>query len=171
MKQKDIKLILEMLDVQRVYDNKVFEVHNVNKFTEDMINMATLDEVGELVHELKANWCWWKFTQEPVEIEKVLEELIDIWHFVLSYDNHFSSLHLENTKECFECVNNLIERHREMIRKYGLHYALCIIPQTGPSRMCYLIAASESLGFTMQQVYEAYLKKNAINYQRLEEGY
>ena len=43
--------------------------------------MAILDEIGELTHELKANWCWWKKTQAPVDNEKVLGELVDIWHF------------------------------------------------------------------------------------------
>jgi dimeric dUTPase (all-alpha-NTP-PPase superfamily) len=49
-----------------------------------------LDEVGELTHELKANWCWWKKTQPPVDEKKVLGELVDIWHFVLSWQNNFN---------------------------------------------------------------------------------
>lgn len=34
-----------------------------------------------------------------------------------------------------------------------------------------LIAITEYLGFTIEQVYEAYCEKNKINYQRLESGY
>ena len=34
-----------------------------------------------------------------------------------------------------------------------------------------LIAITEYLGFSIEQVYEAYCEKNKINYQRLEEGY
>lgn len=34
-----------------------------------------------------------------------------------------------------------------------------------------LIAITEYLGFTVEQVYEAYGDKNKINYQRLERGY
>lgn len=34
-----------------------------------------------------------------------------------------------------------------------------------------LIAITEYLGFTIEQVYEAYCGKNKINYQRLESGY
>lgn len=34
-----------------------------------------------------------------------------------------------------------------------------------------LIAITEYLGFTIEQVYECYCKKNKINYQRLKEWY
>lgn len=34
-----------------------------------------------------------------------------------------------------------------------------------------LIAITEYLNFTIEQVYEAYCGKNKINYQRLESGY
>lgn len=34
-----------------------------------------------------------------------------------------------------------------------------------------LIAITEYLGFTIEQVYEAYCDKNKVNYQRLKEGY
>lgn len=39
---------------------------------EEKLNLAILDEIGELTHELKANWCWWKKSQAPVDNEKVL---------------------------------------------------------------------------------------------------
>lgn len=34
-----------------------------------------------------------------------------------------------------------------------------------------LVAITEYLNFTIEQVYEAYCDKNKVNYQRLEEGY
>ena len=77
-----------MLDMQRRLDDKVEEVHNCTIGIENL-EMALLDEIGELTHELKYTWCWWKKTQAPVDKEKVLGELVDIWHFILSWQNHF----------------------------------------------------------------------------------
>lgn len=40
-----------------------------------------------------------------------------------------------------------------------------------PYKLSMLVAISEYLGFTIEQVYEAYCEKNKVNYQRLKEGY
>ena len=66
---------------------------------------AILDEIGELNHELKADWCWWKKSQKPVDRSRVLEEFVDVLHFCLSQtlaeiataqhpDYHLSLIHI-----------------------------------------------------------------------------
>ena len=89
MTGKDVELVKEMLRMQESLDQKIMKAHDLKSISKQQLNMAILDEVGELTHELKGNWCWWKFTQKPVNIEKVLGELVDVWHFVLSYTNHY----------------------------------------------------------------------------------
>lgn len=80
--------IKNMLDMQRRLDDKVEEVHNCTIGIKNL-EMALLDEIGELTHELKYTLCWWKKTQAPVDKESVLEELIDVLHFALSYENQY----------------------------------------------------------------------------------
>ena len=133
--------------------------------------MAILDEVGELTHELKGNWCWWKKTQPQVDKEKVLGELVDIWHFVLSYQNNFNGC--ENG-----ILNNLMfERNSDSIlnllvtNEYKLSGELTDLATFDIYKMERLVAITEHLGFTIEQVYEAYCDKNKVNYQRLKEGY
>ena len=171
MKSKDIKLIKEMLDMQEKLDESIMKEYGLTEINEENLRMAILDEVGELTHELKGNWCWWKKTQSPIDYKKVLGELVDIWHFVLSYQNHFNKgkemlCNYINEKEM---SYTLLERLRS--KTLSLPFTLSHLVYYRNSIITVLIAITEYLGFTIEDVYEAYCDKNKINYQRLKEGY
>lgn len=168
---KEYDLIKEMLQMQKKLDEAIMEEYGLNEIDEENLRMAILDEVGELTHELKANWCWWKKTQAPVDKQKVLGELVDIWHFVLSYQNHFNfgeEARLSYLNE-EELSNGMLKRLRT--KKSNLSKVLTRLVIFESSIIPVLIAITEYLGFTIEQVYEAYSDKNKINYQRLKEGY
>ena len=171
MTSKEFELIKEMLQMQAKLDESIMNEYGLNEIDEENLKMAILDEVGELTHELKWNWCWWKKTQAPVDDKKVLGELVDVWHFVLSYQNHFNdgengilnALIFEGNSDN---ILNLL-----MTNKYKLSETLTDLATLNIHKMERLIAISEYLGFTVEQVYKAYCGKNKINYQRLNEGY
>lgn len=104
-------------------------------------------------------------------IKKVLGELVDIWHFVLSYQNHFNfgKETLLSFLDEVEISDRFLERFREGY--LTLPIALTLLVSDGNSIIEMLIAITEYIGFTIEQVYEAYCGKNKINYQRLKEGY
>lgn len=171
MKNNDVELIRKMLKKQAKLDKAIMEEYGLEELDEEKLSFAILDEVGELTHELKANWCWWKKTQPQVDEEKVLGELVDIWHFVLCEQNicNFGEMTLGSYLQEKEIVDTFLERLKskrvflplfltELVRRY------CYSIET-------LIAITEYLGFTVEQVYEAYCNKNKVNYQRLKEGY
>jgi dimeric dUTPase (all-alpha-NTP-PPase superfamily) len=171
MTSKEYNLIKEMLQMQEKLDEAIMKEYGLDEIDEENLRMAILDEVGELTHELKANWCWWKKTQAPVDKEKVLGELVDIWHFVLSYQNHFNfgeEARLSYLNE-EELSNGMLKRLRT--KKSNLSKVLTRLVIFESSIIPVLIAISEYLGFTIEQVYECYCYKNKINYQRLKEGY
>lgn len=171
MTSKEYELIKEMLKKQEKLDKSIMKEYGLNEIDEENLRMAILDEVGELTHELKANWCWWKKTQAPVDKQKVLGELVDIWHFVLSYQNHFNfgeEARLSYLNE-EELSNGMLKRLRT--KKSNLSKVLTRLVIFESSIIPVLIAISEYLGFTIEQVYECYCYKNKINYQRLKEGY
>lgn len=103
--------------------------------------------------------------------EKVLGELVDIWHFVLSWENNFNySRRLLFSKDYFiEDVKDILwslENNKGMIVQRFTqltHYPIRKVET--------LIAITEYLGFSVEDVYQAYCDKNKINYQRLESGY
>ena len=171
MTSKEYELIKEMLQMQAKLDESIMNEYGLNEIDEENLRMAILDEVGELTHELKGNWCWWKKTQAPVDNDKVLGELVDIFHFLLSYQNHFNdggngiSNYLMFNGNSDNILNLL------MNGEYKLSETLTELSTLNIHKMERLIARSEDLGFTIEQVYEAYCGKNKINYQRLKEGY
>lgn len=171
MTSKEYELIKEMLQMQKKLDEAIMDEYGLTEIDEENLRMAILDEVGELTHELKGNWCWWKKTQPQVDEEKVLGELVDIWHFVLSYQNHFNfgeEARLSYLNE-EELSNGMLKRLRT--KKSNLSKVLTRLVIFESSIIPVLIAITEYLGFTIEQVYEAYGDKNKINYQRLKEGY
>lgn len=171
MKNSDVELIKEMLQMQTKLDEAIMKEYGLDEIDEEKLNMAILDEVGELTHELKANWCWWKKTQPQVDGEKVLGELVDIWHFVLSWQNNFN-----NSEEGLLTDDEIMEKvddNRWSIEEYGkgIVIKLADLSYSPLWKVEPLIAITEYLGFTVEQVYSAYCDKNKINYQRLKEGY
>lgn len=171
MTSEEYDLIKEMLQMQAKLDEAIMKEYGLTEIDEENLRMAILDEVGELTHELKGNWCWWKKTQPQVDEEKVLGELVDIWHFVLSYQNHFNfgeEARLSYLNE-EELSNGMLKRLRT--KKSNLSKVLTRLVIFESSIIPVLIAITEYLGFTVEQAYKAYCDKNKINYQRLKDGY
>lgn len=171
MTSKDIKLIKEMLQMQAKLDEAIMKEYGLTEIDEEKLRFAIIDEVGELTHELKGNWCWWKKTQAPVDRKKVLGELVDIWHFVLSWQNHFKDgeegmINARAVVRNSKRILNLIKT-----KEYRLSEELSDLVAWELCKVERLIAITEYLGFTIEQVYEAYCDKNKVNYQRLESGY
>lgn len=54
---------------------------------------------------------------------------------------------------------------------FGIANALITILKLVDGRLMYLLALSEHLGFCLEEVYAAYMRKNAINMERLKNGY
>lgn len=171
MTGKDIKLIKEMLQMQAKLDEAIMKEYGLTCIDEEKLRFAIIDEVGELTHELKGNWCWWKKTQAPVDRKKVLGELVDIWHFVLSWQNHFKDgeegmINARAVVRNSKRILNLIKT-----KEYRLSEELSDLVAWELCKVERLIAITEYLGFTIKDVYQAYCDKNKINYQRLKEGY
>lgn len=171
MNVKDIELIRKMLKKQAKLDKAIMEEYGLEELDEEKLNLAILDEIGELIHELKGNWCWWKKTQPLVDKEKVLEELVDVWHFVLSYQNHFinGEKGIEYTCTFKRNSKNILSLMRN--NKFGLTVAFSDLVSWKWDKLERLTAITEYLGFTIEDVYQAYCGMNKINYQRLKEGY
>lgn len=171
MTSKEFELIKEMLHKQAELDKSIMSAYGLTEIDEEKLSFAILDEVGELTHELKGEWCWWKKTQAPVDYRKVLGELVDIWHFVLSWQNNFNG-GKEGLLTCEQTMKKIDENRWSIENcRNGIVIKLADLSSFSLWKVEPLIAISEYLGFTIEQVYECYCDKNKINYQRLESGY
>lgn len=168
---KDIELIKKMLQMQAKLDEAIMKEYGLTEIDEEKLSFAILDEIGELTHELKANWCWWKKSQASVDKEKVLGEIVDVWHFVLSWQNNFNDG--EEGLGSAPDVKRRVKQQCNLMHSIddALIYGFIRLVSHPLYRIESLIAITEYLGFTIEQVYSAYCNKNKINYQRLKEGY
>lgn len=144
MTGKDIKLIKEMLQMQAKLDEAIMKEYGLTCIDEEKLRFAIIDEVGELV---------------------------DIWHFVLSWQNHF-----KDGEEGMINARAVVRNSKRILnllktKEYRLSEELSDLVAWELCKLERLIAITEYIGFTVEQVYKAYCGKNKINYQRLESGY
>lgn len=161
-----------MLKIQDELDShigKTKEIEMNNYKTERIIALQV--EFNELLNQLPFLFKYWssKYTDKnAIKWDKVLEEYVDGWHFILSIGNDFGIKDYEYTepKEPKRAVqdmrvlamgiNNIISRLEKKDYKVLVdHYILF----------------GKKLGFTKEEVINAYKKKLEINYQRQEQGY
>lgn len=153
-------MIEKMLKMQRTLDNAIYKEHQV-EFDKEKCKLAMMDEIGEFNHEIKATWCWWKKTQAPVDREKALEELVDIWHFALSLTYHT----YDNSERDYEFNKNSYSNIDDLSQLYD--YLLC----DDWHKLDWLYRIGNKFGFSLGDVYAAYIEKNKVNYERLANNY
>lgn len=153
----------EMLQMQVALNKAICKEKNLTLDSIGIENVKTalLDEIGELTHELKGNWCWWKKTQEPVNHDRVLEELVDCWHFALTINQYY-----------FNEVVIAPEGFLKQISSFATYSTIVKnLLACSENAVNEMVILTFKLGFTIDDVYDAYTKKNKVNYERLKNGY
>ncbi len=162
--------LTQMFLMQKTLNQNILKEFGQDSMTEEKLELAIIDELGELTHELKGDWCWWKKTQKPVDRKRVLEELVDVYHFVMTSEmmRRYSS----TDKEIDFIVKkyNFYISYFDEIKNERLDYLIGDISATC-DKLGELLKLTKCLGFKFDEVYQEYLNKNKINYERLKNGY
>ena len=168
MKEK----LLEMLEMQKALNQNILEENGDEKYTWDNLLHALFDELGELNHELKAKWGWWKKTQKPVDREKLLEEYVDCIHFGLCMILKRKGNLEQDVAQIEEGYYTHIYHDIIYCDNIYLYFVQIVNPGcTAINRFINLLGLGYALGFTFDTIYKAYIKKNKVNHERLKEGY
>lgn len=172
---KGTETINRMLNMQRrEYDALVFKAHGMSnsdrsyKVLWHTIDLALAGELGELNHELNADWCWWKFGQKPVNRKAALKEFADVIYFclmemlargyndktiynkLLDVEYHFASWTNRDTK--LDVLSMIDCMHKQ-------------------SYIGIIFVGMKMFNLNWDDVFEIYRKKNKINIQRVQDGY
>lgn len=139
--------------------------------------LALLVELGELANATRCFKHW--STKGPESKERILEELSDVWHFYLSIGNQIGRNAREEISISPEEYEYLVGGNTEAeIIFLAIYNRISELGITEPIQShLYAIAGKDIyvlgrfLGFTDEEVEEAYLKKHKKNYKRQEEGY
>lgn len=161
------EMIRDMLGRQKIHDVEVLKKHNITSISREQLESALFDELGELMHAQKADWCWWKFTQEPKDEAKVFEEYVDVLHFALMFEINFGH-------GCY--LNDDIGLNYRRIKsssELGLAYVYSRVLGTLKDNdvLAYVIALGLHMDYSIGEIYREYIRKNEINKERLANGY
>ncbi len=176
-----------MFETQRKLRKRIVEEHNLNVLSEEFNNnliLALYVEVGECANEWRGFKQWSK-DKEPRTYHKssknpsrdgirnpLLEEYVDGLHFVLEqglqwcFDQTYkpSMVIVHDTgrmfREVYKCISDLAIPGGRNWKKF--HYE---------DLFNNYLALGKSLGFTWEQIENAYYEKNKVNFQRQEDGY
>lgn len=156
----------KMFQMQRTLNKSILDEFGEEAMTEEKLELAIIDELGELTHECKGAWCWWKKTQPPVNRQRVLEELVDVYHFVMTWELYQSD----------NDIDFIIKEYGYYIIRFGMGVTGVLGNFIGAvasnfEKLNDLLDLTEMLGFSFDEIYQEYLNKNKINYERLKNGY
>ncbi len=159
----------ELLEMQSVLDEAILKEHgNVydEKIAEQM-KIALFVELGELMNEMPTKFKHWKRTAKDNK-EAALVEYVDALHFALSLTNHSKAQ--GKFDDWYECYSDLVHLDYSWIMYSIMNECF---DETSNLNMIlgHLFILGNKLGFTWDEIYKAYKDKNAINYERLKNGY
>ena len=131
--------------------------------------LALQVEVGELANETRCFKFW--SLKKPSEASIILEEYVDCLHFILSLGIETNlqntklnkNLKVENNTDTTEMFLNLNEKINIFAKNKCEKSYIDLFEQ--------FILLGNILGFSSENIEEAYLNKNKINHQRQDEGY
>ena len=180
--------LANLFETQKLLDNRIVDEHELQG--QDLLPkkiLALQVELGELANEWRG-FKFWSRDQEPrtkkyssdylvlpdgTEIEKesnpLLEEYVDCLHFILSIGND-----LEINIELYTI---LPFEHKTILDQFSRTYYVISDLEHDPSQeeliavLRHFLALGEMLGFTTDQIEQAYYQKNKINHQRQTDKY
>jgi dimeric dUTPase (all-alpha-NTP-PPase superfamily) len=110
-----------------------------------------------------------------LDINPVLEEYVDCLHFVLSIglDIGFKrdATYIVRSFDVVTQFNDMFKVVSDFYKIYTEFGKGCGLYDSYDDILCIFIGLGRELGFTWEQIEEAYMKKNAVNHQRQEMGY
>ena len=170
------ELLIELAQYQKRLDEKIhhkFEL--LDSDTVDKRIFASIVELCEFANEETKNvdvadddrWKYWALKRTE-NYNKMLEEYIDVLHFLLSLANSANVNIMWETSilyrptlldYMFDFIGDMVA-YKISARKIHLSGAIWIFIYIG-----------QLLGFTKQEIKEAYIEKHTKNVDRLERGY
>ncbi|MDQ7054985.1 MAG: dUTPase [Persephonella sp.] len=138
--------LIEMLNLQEELNRKINEKWTDIRTKEDFARAIWI-ECAELVDSLP--WKWWK--KQKADMENVQIEVVDIWHFIMSY------MLLE-----YREIENLISSYSIVAFKKGINEDFTEVNIDGVYINHYLgeVDRYKKIIFLAERIAEAFLKQN-----------
>lgn len=153
---------IRLLKIQSGLDNYIGEAKEIEIENYSLErNIALQVEFNELLNECPFIFKYW--SNKEFDRYAALEEYADTLHFLLSVGNDFGikkykyrAPKIRDMRLMALGINNMISRLRKETYAELVHHILLF---------------GQQLGFTSEEIEDAYMEKNKVNYQRQQEGY
>lgn len=161
--------LTKIFNKQRELDKEIHEKHHVSYRTINReLKLALLVELGELANEIRSFKFW--STKGPSPKSKILEEYVDGLHFITSLCIRY----IVSPKFEVKRFLNKYENPKEITKAFvWLFRKTCNINTAWKARYWYMnyLKFGFRLGFSMEEIINAYDKKNAVNHDRQKKNY
>ena len=130
-------------------------------------HLALKVEVHEFINECHDQFKYWK--KKPINKECIIDEAVDVLHFVCLHWNKGS----KSSDEIHEDVAYRLKLANEGLHKGSTEQKLATLStlEDKDSILAFTLSVLDDYNFTVKDIIEQYKRKNAINFERLEEGY
>jgi len=156
-----------LFTMQHKLDTYIEQTHQVDgkELFEEKI-LSLLVELGECANETRSFKFW--STKESSSKEVISEEFVDNIHFLLSIglDKGYT----------FQKIN-FVPSNRTITKQFNDVFSHCLNFYHDQSELNYMnlfksyLQLGELLGFSEQDILNAYVKKNKVNFERQAQGY
>ena len=163
---------------QALLDEAIKKQKNItdDEWLHDLNNNHTIAlkvEIAEFVNECSDLWKYWK--DKGANCERILDEAIDVLHFVFLRINK-ENRDMNDVYELYDLANEQLKYNKEndlINLKDGLSNLLEYDNKEEKPELLLLVVLFilTHYDFTREDIINQYNKKNAINFERLENGY
>ncbi|HSU79403.1 MAG TPA: dUTP diphosphatase [Candidatus Angelobacter sp.] len=158
----------ELFETQKILDQRIVETHHLEEqsFVSEKI-LALLVELGELANETRCFKFW--SLKGPSDRPIILEEYVDGLHFILSIGLDFNYEKVELRPESASEIT-LTRRFLSVYAKIETFSHTQSVQNYKDVFETFLLLGYQ-LGFSNEDIVQAYARKNMINHERQEQGY
>lgn len=156
----------ELFEMQRALDSFIEQTQKIDRDVFVEKGLALTIELAELANETRCFKFW--STKGPSERDIILEEFVDSIHFLLSLGNE-KGFSLEQWPE--------IQREEDLTKWFIKTQQAILSFIEHPTEDNYVTVwkyygvLAFNLGFTIEDITQAYILKNEKNYERQRTGY
>lgn len=152
---------------QKDLDTRIIEEHNL--FGEVLFSQKALAlqvKIGELASETRCFKYW--SNKSPSQKEIIINEYVDCLHFILSIgiDKNFDDIEPSCTKFNY----NITEQFLDLFVDIN-DFVTCSSKDNYITLFEDFLSLGKNLGFTQEEIENAYFKKNEINLEKQNAGY
>lgn len=157
----------KLFKLQHNLDERILKEHNLHEESLCSKKILALQvEISELANETRCFKFW--STKKASEKEVILEEYVDCLHFILSIglEKDFHNIDI--------CIKNLHCDLCEQFMNFFINitdFIICASKGNYLTLFQNFLSLGLTLGFTEEDIENAYYKKNNVNHQRQDEGY